>query len=66
VKNVQLMTNSGGVMKKIKKKPLPSKKERALSGKQLPVGELTASQQRLLQLLITGIEDEPNVLAGRR
>ncbi|WP_285416970.1 hypothetical protein [Pseudomonas sp. efr-133-TYG-5] len=28
--------------------------------------ELSANQRRFLQLLITGIEDEPNVLAGRR
>lgn len=29
-------------------------------------GELTASQRRLLQLLVTGIEgEEPNLLAGR-
>lgn len=28
--------------------------------------ELTASQKRLLQLLATGIEDEPSVLAAGR
>ncbi len=52
-------------MGKIKKKP-PVTKIRSLKERTLPNGELTASQQRFLQLLITGIEDEPNVLAGRR
>lgn len=52
-------------MSKIKKTPRVTK-NRLQDGKKLPKGELTASQQRLLQLLITGIENEPSVLAGRR
>lgn len=52
-------------MGKIKKRA-PLTKIRSLSGEKLPNGKFTASQQRLLELLVAGIEDEPSVLAGRR
>jgi hypothetical protein len=51
-------------MNEIKKKPVSTKKT-VPRGKRLANGELTQSQHRLLQLLITGIEDEPDLLAGR-
>ena len=47
-------------------KKSPTKKRSIKTDEKLIPSELSANQQRFLQLLITGIEDEPNVLAGRR
>jgi hypothetical protein len=58
------MINEGGSMRKsVKKNPT---KKRSIKTDEKLSSELSANQQRFLQLLITGIEDEPNVLAGRR
>ncbi|KHA75396.1 hypothetical protein NZ35_03715 [Pseudomonas chlororaphis] len=59
------MINEGGNMRKSVKKS-PTKKRSIKPDEKLISSELSANQQRFLQLLITGIEDEPNVLAGRR
>jgi hypothetical protein len=59
------MINEGGNMRKSVKKP-PTKKRSIKTDEKFISSELSANQQRFLQLLITGIEDEPNVLAGRR
>ena len=50
--------------KSVKKSPI--KKRSTKTDEKLISSELSANQQRFLQLLITGIEDEPDVLAGRR
>ena len=52
-------------MKKAKHRP-PEALVRSLKTKRLADHELTDNQRRLLQLLITGIEDEPSVLAAGR
>jgi hypothetical protein len=65
VKTVQLMINEGWSMRKSVKKS-PAKKRSIKAKEKIVSSELSANQQRFLQLLITGIEDEPNVLAGRR
>ncbi|UUT14171.1 hypothetical protein NQ186_08285 [Pseudomonas zeae] len=65
MKTVQVMINEGGNMRKSVKKS-PTKKRSITTDEKFISSELSANQQRFLQLLITGIEDEPNVLAGRR
>ncbi|MGE1089746.1 MULTISPECIES: hypothetical protein [Pseudomonas] len=65
MKTVQVMINEGGNMRKSVKKS-PTKKRSIKTDEKFISSELSANQQRFLQLLITGIEDEPNVLAGRR
>jgi hypothetical protein len=66
VKTVQLTINTGGEMSKSTKKP-SSRKDILPLGKKSGKITLTASQRRLLQLLITGTEsEEPNVLAAGR
>ncbi|WP_207848267.1 MULTISPECIES: hypothetical protein [unclassified Pseudomonas] len=47
-------------------KKSPAKKRSIKAEEKIVSSELSVNQQRFLQLLITGIEDEPNVLAGRR
>ncbi|MFJ4247754.1 hypothetical protein SAMN04488483_2508 [Pseudomonas helmanticensis] len=47
-------------------KKSPTKKRFIKTDDKLVSSELSVNQQRFLQLLITGIEDEPSVLAGRR
>ncbi|MGB8921828.1 MULTISPECIES: hypothetical protein [unclassified Pseudomonas] len=47
-------------------KKSPTKKRSIKTEDKIVSSELSANQRRFLQLLITGIEDEPNVLAGRR
>jgi hypothetical protein len=59
------MNNEGGSMRKSVKKS-PTKKRSIKTEDKIVSSELSANQRRFLQLLITGIEDEPNVLAGRR
>jgi hypothetical protein len=59
------MINEGGNMRKSVKKS-PTKKRSIKTDEKFISSELSANQQRFLQLLITGIEDEPNLLAGRR
>jgi hypothetical protein len=59
------MTSSGGKMRKVIKKS-PTRKSSRLTEKKTAAVELTASQQRLLQILVTGIDgEEPSLLAGR-
>ena len=65
VKTAQVMINEGGNMRKSVKKS-PAKKRSIKTEEKIVSSGLSANQQRFLQLLITGIEDEPNVLAGRR
>jgi hypothetical protein len=65
VKANQSLIKAGGNMKKAKHRP-PEALVRSLKTKRLADHELTANQRRLLQLLITGIEDEPSVLAAGR
>ena len=65
MKTVQVMINEGGSMRKSVKKS-PTKKRSIKTEEKIVSSGLSANQQRFLQLLITGIEDEPNVLAGRR
>ncbi|MCP1483735.1 hypothetical protein CQ009_20280 [Pseudomonas sp. MYb2] len=65
MKTVQVKINEGGSMRKSVKKS-PTKKRSIKTDEKLISSELSANQQRFLQLLITGIEDEPNLLAGRR
>lgn len=51
-------------MRKVNKKSPPRKSASSAENKPVAV-ELTASQRRLLQFVLTGIEDEPDgVLAG--
>ncbi|BBP69480.1 hypothetical protein PHLH6_14840 [Pseudomonas sp. Seg1] len=50
--------------KSVKKSPI--KKRSTKTDEKLDSSELSANQQRFLQLLITGIDNEPDVLAGRR
>lgn len=59
------MINEGGLMRKSVKKS-PTKKRSIKTDEKLISSELSTNQQRFLQLLSTGIEDEPDVLAGRR
>jgi len=59
------MINEGGLMRKSVKKS-PTRKRSIKTDEKLISSELSTNQQRFLQLLITGIEDEPDVLAGRR
>ncbi|HEX4552196.1 hypothetical protein ACU680_19750 [Pseudomonas koreensis] len=47
-------------------KKSPTRKRSTKTEGTIVSSKLSANQQRFLQLLITGIEDEPNVLAGRR
>lgn len=47
-------------------KKSPTKKRSIKTDERLVSSELSINQQRFLQLLTTGIEDEPDVLAGRR
>ncbi|TPG80326.1 hypothetical protein EAH78_03700 [Pseudomonas arsenicoxydans] len=62
---VQLVTSSGGNMRKVIKRSSSRKSSRTTQDKTIAV-ELTASQRRLLQILVTGTEaDEPSLLAGR-
>ncbi|MFJ7793418.1 hypothetical protein [Pseudomonas sp. NPDC096950] len=50
--------------KAIKKSPI---KKRSSETQNKPVtAELSANQRRFLQILVEGIEGEPDVLAGRR
>lgn len=65
MKTVQVMINEGGSMRKSVKKS-PTKKRLIKMDEKLISSELSANQQRFLKLLSTGIEDEPDVLAGRR
>ncbi|MFJ2319965.1 MULTISPECIES: hypothetical protein [unclassified Pseudomonas] len=65
MKTVQVMINEGGSMRKSVKKS-PIKKRSTKTDEKLDSSELSANQQRFLQLLITGIDNEPDVLAGRR
>ncbi|PAW50400.1 hypothetical protein CKQ80_06200 [Pseudomonas moraviensis] len=66
MKTVQLSINTGGEMSKSTKKP-SSRNEIPPLGKKSDEITLTASQRRLLQLLIKGTEsEEPNVLAAGR
>ncbi|WP_449123184.1 hypothetical protein [Pseudomonas sp. MPG01] len=65
MKTVQVMINEGGNMRKSVKKS-PTKKRSIKTDEKFISSELSANQQRFLQLMITGIEDEPDVLAGRR
>ncbi|MEO3725397.1 hypothetical protein ABHN98_12705 [Pseudomonas syringae] len=65
MKTVQVMINEGGLMRKSVKKS-PTRKRSIKTDEKLISSELSTNQQRFLQLLITGIEDEPEVLAGRR
>jgi len=65
VKTAQVMINEGGNMRKSVKKS-PNRKRSTKTEGTIVSSKLSANQQRFLQLLITGIEDEPNVLAGRR
>lgn len=54
----------GGLMRKSVKKTLPRRSIK--TDERLASSELSTNQQRFLQLLTTGIEGEPDVLAGRR
>jgi len=65
VKTAQVMINEGGNMRKSVKKS-PTRKRSTKTEGTIVSSKLSANQQRFLQLLITGIENEPNVLAGRR
>jgi len=65
VKTVQVMINEGGLMRRSVKKS-PTKKRSIKTDERLVSSELSTNQQRFLQLLTTGIEGEPDVLAGRR
>jgi hypothetical protein len=59
------MTSFGGNMRKVIKKSHTKKSSPSSDNKSDDV-KLTASQQRLLQILITGTEtEEPSLLAGR-
>ena len=51
-------------MGKFVKKSPTRKRSPATARKQIAV-ELTASERRILQILATGIEGEPDLLAGR-
>ncbi|PWK30107.1 hypothetical protein C7534_13026 [Pseudomonas sp. OV226] len=52
-------------MRKVIKRSATRKSSRTTEDKTIAV-ELTASQRRLLQILVTGTEgDEPSLLAGR-
>ncbi|WP_213937605.1 hypothetical protein [Pseudomonas sp. dw_612] len=64
MKTAQLMIKTGGDMRKaIKKSPI---KKRSSETQNKPVtAELSANQRRFLQILVEGIEGEPDVLAGR-
>lgn len=64
MKTVQLLTDNGGSMHGVIRNPRIRKRSSAQENKPVKV-ELTASQRRLLQVLATGIEGEPDVLAGR-
>jgi|CXWL01.2.fsa_nt_gi hypothetical protein len=65
VTTVQLVTSNGGNMRKVIKRASTRKSSRTTEDKTTAV-ELTASQRRLLQILVTGTEaDEPSLLAGR-
>ncbi|MGE8151497.1 hypothetical protein ACQKP5_09650 [Pseudomonas vancouverensis] len=65
MKIVQLLIISGGKMRKEIKKSPTRKNSRSAENKTTSV-KLSASQQRLLQILATGIEgEEPDLLAGR-
>ncbi|EZP32722.1 hypothetical protein BW33_01585 [Pseudomonas sp. RIT288] len=43
-----------------------AKKRSIKTEEKIVSSKLSANQRHFLQLLITGIEDEPNILAGRR
>lgn len=58
------MTDNGGNMHGVIRNPYIKKRSSAQENKPVKV-ELTASQRRILQVLATGIEGEPDVLAGR-
>ncbi|MBP5944835.1 hypothetical protein ICA15_04400 [Pseudomonas sp. P116] len=63
---VQLTINAGSKMSKSTKKPSPEKIAR-FNGRKSGEVALTASQQRLLQLLVAGTEtEEPTLLAAGR
>jgi hypothetical protein len=47
-------------------KKSPTKRRSIKTDEKLISSELSANQQRFLLLLITGIEDEPDIIAGRR
>lgn len=64
VKTVHLMTDHGGNMRKVIKKTSTEKRP-TRAERQNGAIELTASERRILQLIATGIEGEPDVLAGR-
>jgi hypothetical protein len=59
------MINEGGSMRKSIKKS-SAKKRSIKTEEKIVSSKLSANQRHFLQLLITGIEDEPNILAGRR
>ncbi|WP_157720677.1 hypothetical protein [Pseudomonas granadensis] len=61
----QLITNFGASMSRVRKRPSVAM-IRSVKNRKSVEPELTASQKRLLQLLATGIEDEPSVLAAGR
>ncbi|WP_152546098.1 hypothetical protein [Pseudomonas sp. RIT288] len=65
MKTVQVMINEGGSMRKSIKKS-SAKKRSIKTEEKIVSSKLSANQRHFLQLLITGIEDEPNILAGRR
>lgn len=65
MKIVQLITNSGGKMRKVIKKSPIRKSSPTTENKPIAV-ELTASQRRILQVVAMGTEtEEPSLLAGR-
>ncbi|MFY0730193.1 hypothetical protein [Pseudomonas sp. NFX15] len=64
MKKIQLTDNSGGNMRKAIKNTSSRKRSPAVGNKDIALA-LTASERRLLQLIATGIEDEPaGILAG--
>ncbi|WP_148058580.1 hypothetical protein [Pseudomonas frederiksbergensis] len=65
MKTVQLMNDDGGNMHGVIRNPRIKKRSSAQENKPVKV-ELTASQRRILQLIATGIEGEPDVLAAGR
>lgn len=59
------MIDNGGKMRGVIRNPHIKKRSSVQEKKPIKV-ELTASERRILELIATGIEGEPDVLAGRR
>jgi len=59
------MIDNGGKMRGVIRTPRIKKRSSTQESKPIKV-ELTASERHILQLIATGIEGEPDVLAGRR